>query len=671
MMDFKKLLNKGYLPKELPPCFSSIGYGDKYDSIFNHVNTIKDSELTSIINSIYSDSSLNPSQKNDKKIEQKRIFNNRLKFSESTYFSIPKLGISRNIIKIPNPYHQGQLSKEISDNFTEIKNIFLTSKLSYSSPIVEAEEGEGKRSVYHKTYGEFKESFLLESYKYKYQLKTDISKFYSSIYTHSIPWATFGGKEIYKRNRNLASNDSSQIKDIYGDNIDDRVMWCQNQQTKGIPIGPDTSLIIAEIISCHLDKLFQDKLDKKRIDWLGYRYYDDFILCFNSELDLQIALKELRSILNEFELSINDEKTKISVNSNELEKDWAVQIKSFLFREQEVDQKHDIWNFFSIIFKLRDLYPNDSVIKFALNKFNFVRIEKSNWSVFESLLFRLAITESSSLQKVAKILITYKTLVNKAKLKDFCYEIINRHFEKSHDFELAWSLWILSQFKIQIKKEVFEKIFMSKSVIATVLGLDLLKENNRITKFDYDNIKEFIETENLNTKYWILVYECIYHDFIDGISSSIVDNHLFFKILKSNNVTFYNNTNTLEPLKIQKSKMPKVTRKVKQVDKQLKSLSILNKQLKKNVTSLIKSVNKDKIDAIRDRNELNDFLESTNLKSDKVLAQIEKLKREKKNENYFLLVKRIEELKELIVSEIKLQSNEDNHLLFNPGYDNS
>ncbi len=128
-------------------------------------------------------------------------------------------------------------------------------------------------------------------------------------------------------------------------------MWSQNQQTMGIPIGPDTSFIAAEIIACHIDELFEKKLKKKRIDFVGYRYYDDFSLYFNSELAAQIALTELKSILSEFELRINDDKTTISRTHNKLESDWALAIKSFYFRPSENDQKEDIWNFFSIAFK--------------------------------------------------------------------------------------------------------------------------------------------------------------------------------------------------------------------------------------------------------------------------------------------------------------------------------
>ena len=331
------------------------------------------------------------------------------------------------------------------------------------------------------------------------------------------------GKERYKRNRDLHHTDSIKVLDIYGDSIDEALTWCQNQQTMGVPIGPDISLIIAEIIACHIDKLVEQRLKRKKIDWTGFRYYDDYSMFFHSELDAQTALNELRIVLAEFELKINDEKTAISISSNGLEKDWALALKSFFFRPSDSDQKGDIWNFFSLAFKYAKEYPNESVLKLALNKFTFVRIEKEYWDFFESLLFRLGLAEPASLAKISKILVSYKNLVSKSKLKVFCFEMINRNFQKSNDYELAWALWLLKEFEIQPTKDVYTSIFKSKSVCASLIALDLINQNIVIKTFDYTDIEELFSTENLNKQYWLLIYECVYKGWLYFIPTSMIN----------------------------------------------------------------------------------------------------------------------------------------------------
>ncbi len=65
----------------------------------------------------------------------------------------------------------------------------------------------------------------------RYLLRTDISRFYPSVYTHSIPWAIHG-KEYSKQHR---------FDKNLGNQLDKLVQSCQYGQTNGIPIGPDTT----------------------------------------------------------------------------------------------------------------------------------------------------------------------------------------------------------------------------------------------------------------------------------------------------------------------------------------------------------------------------------------------------------------------------------------------
>lgn len=581
--------------------------------------------------------------------------------------------MARNIIKIPNPLHQGQLADAIATNYSEIEKLFEKSNLSTTKPKLETEISQGKRSVKHDNFGLFKELCIVNSFKYSIQLKTDIAKFYPSIYTHSIAWVTFGGKEKFKKNRALGTKDPSKIKIIYGMDIDDRFTWSQNQQTMGIPVGPDTSFIAAEIIACHIDELFEKKLKKKKLDFIGYRYYDDFSLYFNSELDAQIALTELKSILSDFELRINDDKTTINKTHNELESDWALAIKSFYFRPSENDQKEDIWNFFSIAFKFSEKYPNESVLRLAVNKFNFVRIEKHNWNFFESLIFRLGLADTGTLQKIAKLFISYKSLVNKPKLKSFCVEIIRRHAEKKHDYELTWALWLLNDFNIQLNKEIFEIVLESKCSCACIIALDLLNKNNRIKTFDYSSFIVDLTTENLNTRNWLLVYETVYKGWISGVSSSVITEHFYFDLIKSKNIHFYDSSKKLAPLKNERSNLKQIDRKINQLLKYITKNKITNGAIESETQKLAKSLELASFAQMTTRKEVQDKLVDSDVKIKELIESVSliqsDMKKFEKRKPYFVIEKRLEELENLTLKEIESEIREDNALLFDPKYD--
>ncbi|WP_158838304.1 hypothetical protein [Polaribacter sp. L3A8] len=220
------------------------------------------------------------------------------------------------------------------------------------------------------------------------------------------------------------------------------------------------------------------------------------------------------------------------------------------------------------------------------------------------MLFRLGLIETSSLNKIAKLLITYEKLVSKKRLKEFCFEIIKRNYENQHDFELTWSLWILNEFKIQPTKDIYEMVFKSKSVTGIIVGLDLFQQNNRIKNFDFTSVTEMINTDNLNNKEWLLAYETVYKNWIPTLSKSIIQDHFFFNILESRNIYFYNNSRKLEPLKVERSYLKKIETKLKQITTYISKNKFSNTELKSELIELSENLNLTDLTQITDRKEI-------------------------------------------------------------------
>jgi hypothetical protein len=130
----------------------------------------------------------------------------------------------------------------------------------------------------------------------KFVLRTDVSQFYSSLYTHSIPWAL-----------HTKSYAKANINKTPGDRIDEALRHMSNGQTIGIPIGPDTSLVAAETVPTAVDRTLADQVGPVR----GYRHADDYEAAFRSRAQAEDALVRLEGILGDFELTLNPFKTKI------------------------------------------------------------------------------------------------------------------------------------------------------------------------------------------------------------------------------------------------------------------------------------------------------------------------------------------------------------------------
>ena len=73
----------------------------------------------------------------------------------------------------------------------------------------------------------------------------------------------------------------------------------------GIPIGCDTSLVLAECILARVEEGLRQRLGQVR----GFRYSDDFELLFRSASEAEAGLGALQEVLSQYELSVNPRKT--------------------------------------------------------------------------------------------------------------------------------------------------------------------------------------------------------------------------------------------------------------------------------------------------------------------------------------------------------------------------
>ena len=142
--------------------------------------------------------------------------------------------------------------------------------------------------------------------KFTHLLKFDVQSCFDSIYTHSIAWATGGGKEIYKSNFNTDDH-------TFGSKWDRQMQLMNYNETNGIVIGPEFSRIFAEVILQHVDCSVANSLQKDNLFWerdyVCYRYVDDYFFFYNDDACRKKAMELFDEKLREFKLSVSSEKT--------------------------------------------------------------------------------------------------------------------------------------------------------------------------------------------------------------------------------------------------------------------------------------------------------------------------------------------------------------------------
>ena len=283
---------------------------------------------------------------------------------------------------IPNPFAYYYLCRSLYDNWATL--------LAYFKNVTNGQPYKISRNHIRRlkdTYRLFKmnyDNFQIDGPKEptgivssKYVIKADISNCFSSIYTHSIPWALLG-KSAAKALKPHSGH--------YTQIIDESLSNTTFGETHGILIGPVSSNLVSEIVLCQIDKTLFDK---------GYRFVrciDDYKCFAETREKAESFIVDLRKELLRFDLSLNEKKTLIAeisaYNNQELnlrihQLDYLIKYTSDSYKKikynqilvyfdaldrlcSELDNNLSVYLFAFKIISSKDLSDNAS--RFLINK---------------------------------------------------------------------------------------------------------------------------------------------------------------------------------------------------------------------------------------------------------------------------------------------------------------
>jgi hypothetical protein len=441
------------------------------------------------------------------------------------YHSIPRIQPNRRMLGIPNPLHQLKLALVIERNWAALEVHMKRSP--YSLTRLEYDPASDRALKKAGDFGAAETQRLIRSTTARFVLKADLSRFYHSLYTHSIPWALHG-KDYAKANRHNPA--------IYGNSIDTAVRNTQDQQTLGIPVGPVTSDLLSELLGTALDL----ELKKMHPSLKGLRYVDDYYLFFKTRSEAEQALANLHSIANHFAVELNPLKTKISELPESVQPTWKAELRESIIRE---DKEHDdLITFLSRAYELGAKYRGNNVLKYAVKHSAGFTISKDNWTIYESFLLGSLVAEPVLAPTLAPLLVKYKEEdypLDQNKLSATLTEVASFHSKFKQGFEVAWALRICKLFEITLPDEVWPDVAVMDDSIVALLSLDL-KQAGLADALDPQLWSTYMKAEHLYSENWLVAYEALHKGWlnsVDGTNYLATDD--FFNQLTINDVQFY------------------------------------------------------------------------------------------------------------------------------------
>lgn len=497
----ERLLCYGLFPERIPPVFSSIKFGTYY------YNKIKNNRFNY-----------------NKKITYKHIV-----YPLTQDDKVRMLGI-------PNCFAYAYLCSLFYNNWEVLKQYFNGNWNKYYNPNMIRMQKQKKRlfsldnyfyywgtentrliNIAKTTPNEIDYKLLLIAGN-KYCIHLDISKFYNSIYAHAISWALITkkkSKELYRDEKKK----KAFIKNGYDyECFENHIMQMQDKESFGVPIGPDTSYIIADILLSPIDKLLFSKGFK------FIRYIDDYYFCAITESHLQDFLNELRKQLYIYKLNVNDGKTEITKFPIPLKPEWINELDNYNLPEAKDNKFFDKLLYFIDKSVMYSTKYGAKTIKYAM-KYITNKYTKDDLSPYIHRLYMYFI----------HLIFVHPYLIDCLdRLLECCYNVneinnVSNHINtllkeviKGNNYDtIVWIIYICDKYKIDFDVTLLiKKNFVIKDCFCLVCLLYYLKNGSKLDaykqiyyRFYYNEIKLRSDDE-----FWLLEYELFKEDIISNLN---------------------------------------------------------------------------------------------------------------------------------------------------------
>jgi hypothetical protein len=310
----------------------------------------------------------------------------------------------------------------------------------------------------------------------------------------------------------------------------------QDRQSVGIPVGPDSSLIIAEIIATSIDQEIQSTAQAQ-----GLRYIDDFHLYYRSRGECEQAIAKMHSACRKYELDINDAKTLIEELPDVCEPPWKVTLRAFPFGTSK-NADADVLSYFNLAFQLAVEHPFDGVLKYAVSRSDGIKIV--DFRLYESLLCRCALVEPACLPEALRILENDRLFVTlyPDPLLLTLEELCRYHAPLQHGYEVAWALWAAVHFGLRISDETAALVSKVEDDCVALVALHANELN--LMKPNPDLVwRSWLTKEQLNLEHWLAAYELGIKGWLTPLEGAdYIGEHRLFSLLRESSVSFYETT---------------------------------------------------------------------------------------------------------------------------------
>jgi len=274
-----------------------------------------------------------------------------------------------------------------------------------------------------------------------------------------------------------------------------------------------------------VDKEFVRRSGKKKPTFL--RHVDDYWVGGNSVEECEKHLQNLRGALREFELDINEVKTKIISTKYIFGDSWPLE-----FDKEIRDSLSPIGGFYNLdpiatLSKVVDRATRDNdegLIRHIIRVIDERRLWSANWDFLEHFLAQCAVQFPHSFDYVARVIAwrhRTKKSIDGVLWRDVAKLIAAQNAATGRDSEVAWALWLIKELGATIPKATTDLIVQNNSSLVLAFLAHCAKHKVSSDKSLLDKLRSVVERDPHSGGYWPLTLELTHLDEADRAWSTI------------------------------------------------------------------------------------------------------------------------------------------------------
>ncbi len=308
----------------------------------------------------------------------------------------------------------------------------------------------------------------------------------------------------------------------------------QDGQTQGVPIGPDTSYIVAEIMGSAIDNELAKLLKKPLV---GARLVDDYALFFETRAEADRAHSLLARAASDFQVALNDEKTYVEQIRGASKESWVYQLQG-LGGATTTEQRREILRFTDLAISIVEERGVPAAARYAATVLARKTIHQKNIDIYVACMLRLIAHNPDATPIFVKAIIGYARVgykVDKRPLATYVGSVLPKLIDLAHEKEAIWILWLALCLAIKLPDSVLRSVALS-ACSHVILLARLAEERGLCGEVKQTVFSSRLTHEDFRSKNWLLAYEGATRSWF-GWTPDRVDGSIL-ELLAKNSVSF-------------------------------------------------------------------------------------------------------------------------------------